>query len=190
MCGYEFLKENVINVFFIRVECFIGTRSVLYVLAVRIYWWSYNFQFGIFIVFVIGILSMKILRPFFFSGFFIYITGIICVLMGYYRCILEVCHWYTWFTLIAYKIYINTPLLSHSDISSIIPRSCSSDSPARYSFAPSAWYCLAATKYRCFKPCTRPECACNSSKSVRSHYINVLQPLLRYLVFLLRYLRP
>ena len=44
-----------------------------------------------------------------------YIKGTISVLMIHYRCIIELCHWYTWFTLIAYKIYINTPLLSHSD---------------------------------------------------------------------------
>ena len=35
-------------------------------------------------------------------------------------CIIEVCHWYTWFTLITYKIYINTPLLSHNDTPSYI----------------------------------------------------------------------
>ena len=48
---------------------------------------------------------MKILRPF-FLGIFIYIKGIICVLMGYYRCTLEVFQGYLRITLIAYKIDI------------------------------------------------------------------------------------
>ena len=41
--------------------------------------------------------------------------------MGYYRCIIEIFQGYVWITLIAYKIYIyiNTPLLSHSDTPSI-----------------------------------------------------------------------
>ena len=86
-------------------------------LGVRIYWWSFEFIWGFGIV--IGILSMKILRPFFF---FFYIKGIICILMGYYRCTLEVCHGYIRFTLIAFKIivYKYKPLLSHSDTPSIL----------------------------------------------------------------------
>ena len=46
-----------------------------------------------------------------------YIKGIICVVMGYYRCIIEVFQGYLMITLIDYKIivYKYTPLLSHSD---------------------------------------------------------------------------
>ena len=38
--------------------------------------------------------------------------------MGYYMCIIEVFHLYFRITLIANKININTPLLSHSDTTS------------------------------------------------------------------------